>query len=72
MLTPEERDLVNREAARAGEASAQELAEWFAVRRKVARRAGLTESEALDLAVAEQHAMRRERRAAAGRKAKAS
>ena len=71
MLTPEESKIVDNAAKREGPESARELAEWFAVRRRVAQRAKLSGDEAMKLAVAEQHTMRAETRAARAGKAKA-
>ena len=71
MLTPEEIEIVNEVAAREGKESADVLAKALEARRRVAERANLSEDEAMELAVAEQHAMRAERRAAQARGVKA-
>jgi len=68
MLTPEEIEIVRQLADREGQGVAQRMADALKARGRAAERADLSEDEAMELAVAEQHAMRAERRATPGRR----
>ncbi|HLG73806.1 MAG TPA: hypothetical protein VK009_25590 [Chloroflexota bacterium] len=72
MLTPEEVEIVNGIADREGPQAAERAAKALKAMRRVADRANLSEDEAMELAVSEQHAMRAERRAASSRSVKSA